>query len=453
MSLFASRPAWQLPVRWPDGSAASDARLVVRERLLKAAILFAMLALTVLDRFGLGEKASVGMPAMYALAGAMVLGGVAELNFRAALAYLAIVSVATLSLLVNATFAPLALVSPASLLLLTVAYAPFCVSLRQGAVTPELWRWTVNLYIAFAVFVAVAGIVQFFVQFVYHPEWLFDYRPLIPESLRAPGGWNTDYTIGADGVPVKKTFASDDSPGGWTKSNGFFMREPSFFSVVMAFGLVCELSMARRIRVMSVLVLGLALSYSGSGLLCLAVALLFLPLGRETMVRVLAFAVLAAALFVLFGDALNLSYTLNRVNEFGSRGTSAYIRWVAPTEELVRQLDSNPWTSVLGNGPGSMGRIIAASFGQSAFVKAPFEYGLVGTLAFGVLILGALNRSAAPAPIRVVAGVGWLLIGGLADAMLLLFIYIVSAMWPEDTARTLRSGALGREAQRGVIGR
>jgi hypothetical protein len=452
MSLFAGRPAWQLPVRWPDGATASDARLVVRERLLKAAILFAMLTLTVLDRFGLGGKAPVGMPAMYVLAGAMLLGGVAELNFRAALAYLAIVSVATLSLLVNATFAPLPLVSPASLLLLIVLYAPFCVSLRQGAVTPELWRWTVNLYIAFAVFVGVAGIVQFFVQFVFHPAWLFDYRPLIPEYLRAPGGWVTEYAIGADGIPT-----NEPSLGAWSKSNGFFMREPSFFSVVMAFGLVCELSMARRIWVMSVLVLGLALSYSGTGLLCLAVALLFLPLGREIMVRVLAFAVLAAGLFVLnfvlFGDALNLSFTLNRVNEFGARGSSAHIRWVGPAEELVRQLDSDPWTSVLGNGPGSMTRMIAGSIGYPTFAKAPFEYGLVGTLAFGVLILGALNRSAAPAQIRVVAGVAWLVIGGLLDTMFLLFIYIVLAMWPEDTARALRSGALGRQAQRGVIGR
>jgi hypothetical protein len=423
-----------------------DARLVARERLLKAAIVFAVLALTVLDRFGLqltrGIGIAVATPAMYALAGAMVLGGAAKLNFRAALAYLAIVSVATLSLLVNATFAPLPLVSPASLLLVTVLYAPFCVSLRQGAVTPELWRWTVNLYIAFAVFVGVAGIVQFFVQFVFRPAWLFDYSPLIPEYLRTPGGWVTEYTLGADGIPT-----DEPSLGAWSKSNGFFMREPSFFSQLMAFGLVCELAMARRKWVMSVLVLGLVFSYSGTGLLCLAVALLFLPLGRETMVRVLAFAVLAAALFVLnfvlFGDALNLSLTLNRVDEFGSSRSSAWSRFVAPTVELVRHISSDPWTSVLGNGPGSMGRMTGSFTGQPPYAKAPFEYGLVGTLAFGVLILGALNRSAAPAQIRAVAGVAYLVIGGLLDAMFLLFIYILLAMWPEDTAGRSGQALLG----------
>jgi hypothetical protein len=55
MSPFASRQAWQLPVQWPDGAMASDARLVARDRLLKAAILFAMLTMTVLDRFGGGR--------------------------------------------------------------------------------------------------------------------------------------------------------------------------------------------------------------------------------------------------------------------------------------------------------------------------------------------------------------------------------------------------------------
>jgi hypothetical protein len=161
-----------------------------------------------------------------------------------------------------------------------------------------LWRWTVNLYIAFAVFVGVAGIVQFFVQFVFRPEWLFDYTPLIPERLQTPGSWNTDYTVGASGVPSEKTFGTARRD----QVERIFMREPSFFSVVMAFGLVCELCMARRKWVMSVLVMGLVLSYSGSGLLCLAVALLFLTLGREMIVRVLAFAVLVAGLFVLLSE-------------------------------------------------------------------------------------------------------------------------------------------------------
>lgn len=436
MSASDARPAWQAPLQWPDATITPGVgQSVITERLLKAAILSAMLALTVLDRFGLrvvGETSiSPGMMAMYGLAAAMVFAGAAELNLSGALAYLAVASTAALSFIVNSVFAPPPFVSTMSFLLLIVLYAPLCVSLRRGAVAPELWRWTVSVYIAFAVFVGVAGIAQYFAQFVFHPAWLFDYTPLLPERIQATRGWATVY-----------------STGEWIKSNGFFMREPSFFSIAMAFGLICELSLARRRWVIAVLAMGLVLSYSGSGLLCLGVALLF-PLGRGTVARILALTVLAAATFLLLGDALHLSYTLNRVGEFASTGSSAYCRFIYPAVSALQQIDSSPWTSLLGHGPGSIVRMGATCAGgfDTAFSKALFEYGLVGTLAFGVLILGALNRSAAPARIRAGAAVTWLLLTGLLAADTLLFIYIVSAMWPEGMAGRMisqASGATGR---------
>ena len=439
MSLSAGRPAWQLPLQWPQATAPSGVGdSLLGERLFKAAILFAMLAFTVLDRFGLrvteSTSISTSLMAMYGLAAAMVTAGVAELNVRGAAAYLAVFAIATLSLMVNAAVEPPPLVSAMSFLLLGVIYAPLCVSLRQGAAGPELWRWTVNLFTAFALFVAAAGIAQFFIQFVFHPAWLFDYTPLIPERLRATSGWNTAYLIYASTGEAQ-----------WTKSNGFFMREPSIFSVVMAFGLLCELSLARRKWVMAILAMGLVLSYAASGLVCLAAGLLF-PLGRNTAARVVAFVVLAAGIFLLFGEALNLSHLYNRVDEFAVKNSSAYCRFVYPTVATFQQIDSHAWTALLGHGPGSMERMGATCHNHEVtYAKALFEYGLVGTLAFGVLVLGALNRSAAPLRIRVGAGVTWVLLGGnLLDPPVLLFIYVVSAMWPKDTARSLKLAAPAR---------
>jgi hypothetical protein len=435
MSSWQARPAWQLPVQWPDGAARSDARAVVRERLLKVAIVFAMLALTVLDRFGLRltEKASisVGMMAMYALVAVMLLGGAAQLNFRATVAYLAIVSVATISFLLNVAYTPLPFVSTMSLLLLVVLYAPFCFSLRQGMVAPELWRWTVTLFIAFAVFLGLAGIVQYFAQFVFKAEWLFDFTPLIPWSLRRPDGWGTEYQIYSSSGEVA-----------WTKSNGFFMREPSIFSVIIAFGLLCELSLDRRRWVMTILAAGLMVSHAASGLVCLAAGLVF-PLRCAKLARAVAFALLAASVVFLFRDTQNVRVYLNRVDEPFRTNTSAYCRFVAPTIDTARHIDSRPWTSLIGNGPGSIRRMAegCADTGVT-YAKALFEFGLAGTLAFGVLIIGALNRSSAPLRIRVGAGVAWVLLGGnLLDALYLLFIYVVSAMWPEGTVRALRDPA------------
>jgi hypothetical protein len=423
MSASHLRPAWQLPLQWPHAAQqrSGDRHAVNTERLLKAAIVLALLALTVLDRFGLRLTAGYSIPpalvAMYGLVALMAVAGAAELSPRGALAYVAVATVAALSFVVNASFAG-ARVSMTSFLLLMVLYAPFAVSLGRGAATPELWRWVAKMYVAFALFVAAAGIAQFFAQFAFRPGWLFDYSALIPAPISRSGNWNTV-----------------NPAGEWIKSNGFFLREASIFSIAMAFALLCELSLARRKWVMAILAMGLVLTYSGSGLLCLAVALLF-PLGRRSLLRLLACLALAATLYVLLGDALNLSYTVNRVKEFDSEKSSAYCRFVFPAVVALQQMDSSPWAAVLGHGPGTMPKMDSmCAESETTYGKALFEYGLAGMLAFGALILGALGRSRAPIRIRVALGLSWLLLGGnLLTSEFLLLIFMFCAMWPPGTA-------------------
>jgi hypothetical protein len=423
MSAADLRPAWQLPLQWPRATERTDAALSA-ERLLKAAIVFSMLALTVFDRFGLRLSAEYSIPpgmiAMYAVLAAILLGGAGALNARGALAYLVLVSVAALSFLVNTNLGPRPNVSITSLLLLFVLYAPFVVSLRPGAAPPDLRRWIARLYVGFALFLAAAGIAQFFVQFVYRPEWLFTYTPLIPDAIRGSGGWNT------------VNWAED-----WIKSNGFFLREPSIFSIAMAFGVICELSLARRKWVIATLAAALVLTYSGSGLLCLAIAMLF-PLGWGSVLRVLACAAAAAAVFFLFGEALNLGYTLERVGEVNSDKTSAYCRFIYPNLLILQNLDANAWSALLGHGPGTMPKsdAMCGNGVETTYAKALFEYGLAGALAFAALVLHALNRSAAPIRVRVALGVMWLLLGGnLLTSEFLLLILLFCAIWPEGNAK------------------
>jgi hypothetical protein len=224
--------------------------------------------------------------------------------------------------------------------------------------------------------------------------------------------------------------------GGWIKSNGFFLREPSIFSVAMALAILLELSMGKRYWALAVLGAGLLLTYSGAGLLCLGVAMLF-PLGQRTVLRVGGVAALAAAVYFILGDVLNLSYTLARAGEITSESSSAYCRFVYPGVATLEQLDAEPWTSLLGHGPGTMVRMGAtcADGHQTTYGKLLFEYGLLGALVFGALLAGALNRSGAPIRIRAALAITWLLLGGnLVASEMLLAIYLLSAMWPEDTA-------------------
>lgn len=424
MSTFSTPPAWQTPVLWPQVAERPRASPlgITTLTVLKAGIVAAVMSLTVLDRFGLrlhGEiSLAMGLIGMYGLAAAMVVTRSAEVNVRGALGYVGVATVAALSFVVNKAFAPPAYVSVTSLLLLLVVFAPLCLSVRRDAVSPELWRWTLDLYVTFALLVAAAGIAQYFAQFTFSAMWLFDYTYLIPDRIQTSGHWATVHNMGL-----------------WIKSNGFFMREPSFFSMVMALGIVCELCLARRKWVIAVLAMGLLLSYSGSGLLLLGTALLF-PLGVNTVLRVIGVALLATGLFVVLQESLNLAYTVNRMNEFTSTHSSAYCRFVYPAANAIEQINSSPWTGALGHGPGSIYRMRATCPNgfETAFSKALFEYGLLGSAAFVVMMLGALNRSGAPVRIRAGSAVMWLLLAGLLSGETLLFIYLVSAMWPQGLA-------------------
>ena len=419
------RPAWQLPMQWPSARPGTpDAPWTVADRdyLRKSAIVFTLVALTALDRFGLHVTPDYSIPAelmaMYALAAATLLSGRGELNPHSALAYLALVCVAATSHFVNLGFEARQYISTPSLLLLLASYAPFVISPRRDGSAPQLGPWALERYVEFMLFVAAAGMAQHFVQFVYQPPWLFDFRPMIPEALRGSGGWNTVYTV-----------------GGWTKANGFFLREPSMFSTAMAFGLLAEMSLGKRKWAMAVLAFALILSYSGSGLLALSIAMLF-PLGRGTALRLLVCAVLVGVAVLLLGDLLNLSYTLNRVGEITSERSSAYCRFVYPGLMTGQLLDSTYWSLLLGHGPGSMERMGATceDLHSVAYAKSIFEYGVLGAAAFAALVFGALARSGTPLRMRIAAAVTFALLGGLYNAEILALIYLLYAAWPREGA-------------------
>lgn len=401
------------------------ARVLTGREFLKAGIVFCVLALTLLDRFGLRVLADWSVPAaivaMYALAAVMLLTGAAQLDRAGAAAFVALVTAAGLSYLVNTWFEPRPHQSITAWMLVVLSYAPFALVLR-GA-DADLWRWTARAFVTAALVVAAAGIVQFFAQFATAAPWLFDYSPLVPRALRASGDWNTVN-------PVSSWVQAD---GYWIKANGFFLREASMFSLVLALGIVCELALGARRWALALLAGGLVLSYSGSGLLCLAVALAF-PLERRTVFRILALAACGAVLLLVLGDLLNLSYTVNRIAEFGSQHSSAYCRFVHPAVAVAQGLHTDAWSALLGHGPGSMTRAGATcvDLHQPTYGKLLFEYGLIGLLAFGALMLQALRRAAAPLRLRVALGFTWLFLGGnLVASEIIAAIFLFCAIWPE----------------------
>ena len=280
---------------------------------------------------------SVALVAGYVFLAVASCAGALELSLERCVLFGACLSIGLLSLLLNESAA-----SGPSLLLLGAMYLPFVFVLKPGSLSPEDdARWVMDRFLDVGAFCAACGVAQFLAQSVVHADWLFDFTRYIPEKLRASGTFNTV-------IPM----------GSFNKSNGFFFREPSGFSYLMALAVIGEAFTHRRKARLALLGLALLLTYSGTGLLALLLGTLH-PLGPKTLLRLGVIAVVGGLVFWLLGDTLNLSFTLGRVNEFNSTYSSGYMRYVAPARLVSESIDSSLWAPWL-----AMAR--ARSFAPSA---------------------------------------------------------------------------------------
>jgi len=362
-----------------------------RQAPLTIAITALLLSVTVLERFGINfgsYSLNLALPVMYGVLLFAAFTGALAVSMPRLIVYLLCMATAVISMFLNPERS-----SSTSLMLLATIYLPFAFVLTpRSGVSPEAVT-RIFLEISFAC--ALIGIAQFYLQFVFHRDWLFDYSGYIPSALRGPSGFNTVISVGSH-----------------YKSNGFFFREPSGFSFIMALALVAEYLTARRYLRIGCLALALLLSYSGTGLLALAIGML-IPLNRKTLTRVALLGLAAVLLYFLLDGVLNLSFTLGRVNEFGSERSSAYIRYIAPARLLRDTFTSELWSPWFGHGPGTITRAaMTYEFHDPTWAKLLYEYGVAGFIAFQVLLLAICRRSPAALSVRAILFAAWLVMGG-----------------------------------------
>jgi hypothetical protein len=375
--------------------AVVAARSGAQRRVLRAATMLLLLSVTVLERFGLTAGAvsiSAAMLAIYPFLAVAGLAGQLVLSLERTLLYGVCMAVALSSLLFNEQGA-----SFSSFALLGAMYLPFVFVLRRGALADEDASWIYARFLDVCVVCAAAGVAQFALQFVIHERWLFDYSGYIPSSLRMNGIFNTV-------IPV----------GSLNKSNGFFFREPSGFSFLMALGLIAEAVSSRRPWRLALMGAALLLTYSGTGILALLLASSY-PLGVKTVLRLAGIVLAGALVFWLLGDALDLSFTLGRVSEFSSDSTqsSGYIRYVAPGRLVGETLVDTPFSAFIGHGPGTIfDKLRSYEFHDPTWAKLLFEYGALGFVGFLSLFLLTLRRRSLPIQLRAALFWGWLVMGG-----------------------------------------
>lgn len=373
--------------------AGSLERVDGQRRVLRVATVTLLLSVTVLERFGLSSGAvsvSAAMLAVYPFLGVVGVAGQLVLSRERTLLYGVCMAIGLASLLVNEQSASLS-----SFALLGAMYLPFVFVLREGALADDDAGWIYARFLDLCAVCALIGVLQFAGQLLIHARWWFDFSSYIPAPLRMTGTFNTV-------IPM----------GSLNKSNGFFFREPSGFSYLMALGLIAECVSFKRPQRVACLALALLLTYSGTGILALLLASLH-PFGVKTVLRLIGVALSGALLFWLLGDSLNLSFTLGRISEFNSESSSGYMRYVAPARLLGETFGSSPFSAWLGHGPGTIFHTLRGyEYHDPTWAKLLFEYGALGFVAFLSLFWLSLRRCALPVQLRAALFWGWLIMGG-----------------------------------------
>lgn len=268
---------------------------------------------------------------------------------------------------------------------------------RNGGIEVAL-RFFSNL----AAVIAVCGIVQFFLQFVIGPRLAFPIESFLPTSLLVQGYHylNPLYY----GSPV-------------LKSNGVFLQEASFFSQLVAVALVIELQAFKRIARLILLTLAILVSYSGTGLIILAVCLPIL-LVVERRVDVLFMLLGAALLFAILAVPLQLDIIVGRISEFTEPRSSAAMRFVDWIYLVGDELFKDPGTLLFGSGAGSF-RDAAARVtypvAEMMHAKMLVEYGLLGAFAYIGFLFYCIFTSPAPLVVRVAVAVLHFMAGAYSE--------------------------------------
>jgi hypothetical protein len=396
IDLHAASPVTAVAASWrrPDRAARHASGRVSgidRRALVGFAFGALLLSITVFQRFGVNfgsYSLNAGLLVMYGFLIVAAFAGALTLSLSRVAWLLACLGVALCSTFLSAERS-----STSSLFLLVAMYLPFAFVLAPAA--RLTWEEVSDMFSQLALVCALAGVGQFYAQFVFSADWLFDFTPRVPAFLRGPGGFNTVIAVGS-----------------FYKSNGFFFREPSGFSFFMALALMIEALGKRRALRLGLFGLALLLTYSGTGLLALVIGML-IPMNRKTLLRVSVLAVIGIALFLALDDAMHLSFTLGRLSEFGSERSSGYIRYIAPGRLLADTALAEPATLWFGHGPGSISRKEAGfEFHDPTWAKLVFEYGVLGFVVFVGLFVLALRRSDTPIRVRVMLFAGWLVMGG-----------------------------------------
>lgn len=301
------------------------------------------------------------------------------------------------------------LFSFSSMLLLVALHLPYVFTVPQDDDGGRI----VKFFLAIVTIFACCGIAQFGLQSVVNARYLFPIENFVPGA----------FIVQHFNKQAALAYGSE-----LYRANGVFLLEPSFFSQVLAVAIVAELCTLARVTRLAVFGAALIVSYSGTGMLVLAICLpAYIVTRRRWGLLLLGASVLVVMVPLL--EHFHAVRLLSRIGELGSAHSSGFARFVGGFVLFDQFLWSDPWRTLFGYGAGAFSTYAAHTHyavAEMALFKIVFEFGLIGALAYFGFLFCCLLRSRTPPLLTLAVGITYLLNGmytpfahGLALGLLL----------------------------------
>ena len=308
--------------------------------------------------------------------------------------------------------------SAASLALLLAIHLPYVFRFRDPLSDPHL---PLRLYQNVALFVSVAGILQFLAQFAIGWQNAFLLDTAVPEGFIDPG-YHQLNPIG--------------SSGHLYKANGFFMLEASLLSQAAAVALLIELLWFRRPFRYFVYAAAMVVAYSGTGVMLLALLVPIMAVRRGRF-DLLMLAVAAVMLIRAFADDLHLTMFFDREGEFSNIRSSGFARFISPFY-LIDDFQIGDVPHLLwGYGAGNITRMNSITYyliHDPTWGKMIFEYGAVGALVYFPCFVRLLKPRDHNGYLVLALLVQYLVMGGYLLTPVVHALFLALLVWPWPAA-------------------
>jgi hypothetical protein len=381
-----SQPPQAVEAHWPEPERRTD--------WLGTTILYLpMIGVTILSKFAYvigGSEILLGVPLILGAVALGLVSGRLKADPQPMAAYLLLASV----LVAESVFAVNTFVMSSLILLLSV---PVGYGFKLVAPVKDA---DVHLrrFLNFTLIVCLAGIAQYVLQFVIGKKLAYPIEHFTPPSILTKE-YNTLIPLHFGATTLK--------------SNGVVMLEPSYFSQLLALGFCLEFAGPMRWLRMALYLGGFYVSYSGTGLIMVAITIPVLMFVKRRF-DLLLLGVVGMVALPLIAEPLHLTVFTKRLDEFSSTNSSGYMRYVGGIHLFEQYLWHTPRRWLFGLGAGMMFRTTPwAMFSVSGtgWVKMMLEFGVVGFVSyFGFLFYRAF-RAQQPLALRLCIAVTMLLNG------------------------------------------